>query len=126
MGWFKKRVIEVDISSAIEESFKKIREKALVEVNSLQLEIKSIQNELEVKQRVIDEQKAKLRDQNEADIFLMCEKIKHEILNGKKEEELTLHLQSLAVMQAQQGNYSGQIRGLSGLLGGAFGGRPQK
>lgn len=127
MGWFrKKKVVEIDISEAIEASFKKIQERSLEEINSLKLEAQSLRNELSLKQRVIDEQLEKLRQQNEADIFLQCEKIKHEILNGKKKEDLSAELSHLTYLQTQAAslnmqrpqNYWGA--GLTGLVGSAI------
>ncbi len=105
----KQKVVQVDVSKAIEKSFEEIKKKALVEANSLKLRIESLEAALAAKQDIINKQKKQIREQTEADIFLQCEKIKTEILDGAKKNDFHteyLHLVDLqkqrASMQAAQ------------------------
>lgn len=95
----KSRIVEIDISEAIRSEFKKIQDDSIVLVNSLNLEIQSLKNDCAVKQRTIDEQKENLREQNEADVFLLCEKIKQKVLEGKTKEEIRPDLAQFDYLQ---------------------------
>ncbi len=116
---FKKRVIEVDISDAIKESFKKIQEESLSENLKLKTQIYSLEAKLNQQELKLNELLPKLREQTEADLFLQCEKIKVKILAGEKKEEMTHDLNQMALLQQAQAQYS-NMRGQRNMFGGIF------
>ncbi len=79
--------------------------------------MQSLKNELNIKQRIIDEKNTALRDQNEADLFLSCEKIKNEVLNGKKKEEIQPQINGLINLQQRQAMLAKQQYNYSDLFG---------
>ena len=126
MFWITKKNDEVNFKEELEKGFKRIQEVSLNELNSLKQDLVKAKNEIHIKERTIQEQGEKLRDQNEADILFMCKKIERDILNGKKKEEIKEDLTEMARMRRMQDQM--QTRGSIGLgslgrgLGGGLGG----
>lgn len=110
-------------SEMIERKFDELQTKMLAEVAGLRAENNKLKSEIAQKDNRITDLLTKLRDQNEADLFLECEKIKKKILDGEKREDI--NLSHMAALQNMQGSYAAQLAaqrniGLGSLLGGAW------
>jgi len=120
MNWFKPK--KDNKSEIIKEEFKKMQDKYFEEFSTIKLENSSLKNNVAVLERKISELTSTARAHNEADIFLQCEKIKHEILNGKKKDEMTQELSRLSALQQQQSMFANQYNSNLGAAAGLFGG----
>lgn len=119
MKFFQKLFGIKDQSELIEEKFKKIQDETFSELSSLRSQVQRAQNELAVKERIINEQNSKLRKQNEADLFLEIKRLEKKILEGEKDPNIE-NLRSLQNQQSYLMAQQGALR--SGLgIGAAFG-----
>jgi len=123
MKFLKKLFGIEDQTKVIEDRLNAIQDKVFAEMAGLKNENQALRAEIVQKNNRVTELLEKVRDQNEADLFLECEKIKKKILDGEKRVDInTAHFSALQNAQAQ---YSGQLasqRNLGGLFGGLGGG----
>lgn len=131
MAWFKKENIEKEnIKEEIESALNNFQEKSLKEIASNHEEIKSLKDKICFLEEKVKELTCKLREQNEADLFLQCEKIKQEILSGKSKQDLAdehnrwelLNNQRIAMQNCnQRADYLG-MQGSNAAIGRGWGG----
>src|SRR6185295_10621234 len=107
MKFLKKLFGIEDQTKVIEDRLNAIQDKVFAEMAGLKNENQALRAEIVQKNNRVTELLEKVRDQNEADLFLECEKIKKKILDGEKRVDInTAHFSALQNAQAQ---YSGQL-----------------
>lgn len=92
MSFFRKllRIEQQDNTELINDRFNKLQEKVLAEMAGLREENRHLKTVLENKESKINEMVGKLREQNEADLYLELKRIEKRILNGEKKETIDM------------------------------------
>jgi hypothetical protein len=86
--WWSKEKPEVDIEAEIKKAVSGIEQKYIDECLKLSKQIIELKATLKERTADLDAITAKARAQNEADLFLQCEKIKQRILSGESRPQL--------------------------------------
>jgi len=116
MNFIKKLIGIEDTSKIVEEKLSLFKDKMIEEISVLKTENAQLKTDKQSQQSKIVELTGKLRDQNEADLFLECEKIKKKILDGEKKPDTNSYKQLAAQQQYYASMQSNQQYGF--LLGG--------
>lgn len=115
----------------IEKKFGELQDRLMTKYEDLKSENANLKSQIEGFQRIIEEknqtiykQNSEIREKNEADLFLECEKIKARILKGEKLADIDLRafnqMNAIAQQQNTRKAYAGV--GLGGIIGGAANG----